>query len=93
MTWRLVLPLLEPPMAERPGRGGASPPVSAAAVLLGEPITVRETLSFLAYALGGGLSSESASDLPSHEHLRYRLFNTVIWRARRPYPWQPFGAE
>ncbi|HOQ29134.1 MAG TPA: hypothetical protein PLH36_10370 [Armatimonadota bacterium] len=46
--------------------------------LLGEPITVRETLSFLAYALGGGLSSESASDLPSHEHLRYRLFNTVF---------------
>jgi hypothetical protein len=39
--------------------------------LLGEPITVRETLSFLAYALGGGLSSAAASELGVDDRIRY----------------------
>jgi hypothetical protein len=46
--------------------------------LLGEPITVRETLSFLAYALGGGLSSAAASELGVDDRIRYLLFNTIF---------------
>ena len=46
--------------------------------LLGEPITVREMLSFLAYVLGGGLDSAKASGLPAPEHIRYLLFNTAF---------------
>ena len=46
--------------------------------LLGEPITVREMLSFLAYALGGGLDSRHLEALPASERLRYLLFNTIF---------------
>lgn len=46
--------------------------------LLGEPITVREMLSFLAYALGGGLSSAGASQLPAADQIRYLFFNTAF---------------
>lgn len=46
--------------------------------LLGEPITVREMLSFLAYALGGALDSARAAALPAGERARYLLFNTIF---------------
>jgi hypothetical protein len=46
--------------------------------LLGEPITVREMLSFLAYALGGGLDSSKAAALQERDRIRYLLFNTVF---------------
>ncbi len=46
--------------------------------LLGEPITVREMLSFLAYALGGGLDSSKATVLPKQDRVRYLLFNSVF---------------
>lgn len=51
--------------------------------LLGEPITIRETLSFLAYALGGGLNSAegragAVGTVGPEERLRYHLFNTVF---------------
>lgn len=47
--------------------------------LLGEPITVREMLSFLAYVLGGGLSSDQAKTLSTDaedKRLPYLFFNT-----------------
>lgn len=47
------------------------------AYLLGEPITVRETLSFLAYALGGGIGSDQA-DRANDAPIRYLLFNTIF---------------
>lgn len=49
--------------------------------LLGEPITVREMLSFLAYVLGGGLSSEQAKALSADsedKRLSYLFFNTAF---------------
>lgn len=46
--------------------------------LMGEPITIRETLSFLAYALGGGLNALGAQVLSDDERIIYLLFNTVF---------------
>jgi hypothetical protein len=49
--------------------------------LLGEPITVRETLSFLAYALGSGLDAVTHREIasrPATERLPYLLFNTLF---------------
>lgn len=46
--------------------------------LLGEPITIRETLSFLSYALGGGLSAAQVIALTPGERIRYLLFNTTF---------------
>lgn len=44
--------------------------------LLGEPITVRETLSFLAYALTGEL--QPGQTVAAEDHLPYLLFNTLF---------------
>jgi hypothetical protein len=46
--------------------------------LLGEPISVREMLSLIAYALGGGLDSSKAAALQERDRIRYLLFNTVF---------------
>lgn len=46
--------------------------------LLGEPITVREILSFLAYTLSGGLSAAEAARLEPEDRIRYLLFNTLF---------------
>lgn len=48
--------------------------------LLGEPITVREILSFLAYALTGDLTLGRAAEISGDrlEQLPYFLFNTVF---------------
>lgn len=49
--------------------------------LLGEPITIRETLSFLAYALGSGLSAEAFAAInngDSKQVLPYLLFNALF---------------
>lgn len=70
ITW-----LTNPEIAERLRRYLLLP------YLLGEPITIRETLSFLAYALGGGLSaadSEALTKSSSEQILPYLLFNTVF---------------
>ncbi|TEU10467.1 MAG: hypothetical protein E3J21_26325 [Anaerolineales bacterium] len=48
--------------------------------LLGEPITVREVLSFLAYSLTGDLTLEEAEQMSKDERrvLPYFLFNTLF---------------
>ena len=45
---------------------------------LGETITIREILSFLAYILGGGLNREQAIDKSPEDRLRFLLFNTTF---------------
>ena len=45
---------------------------------LGETITIREILSFLAYILGGGLNREQAIDKSPEDRLRFLLFNTIF---------------
>jgi hypothetical protein len=46
--------------------------------LLGEPITVRETLSFLAYALTGELLPAQAEAITGPDVLPYLFFNTIF---------------
>jgi hypothetical protein len=45
---------------------------------LGEPITIREMLSFLAYIIGGGLSSQQAAEQLPEDRLKFLLFNTIF---------------
>jgi len=46
--------------------------------LLGEPITIREMLSFLTYIIGGGLNEEQARGLPPEDRVKFLLFNTIF---------------
>ncbi|PLS78253.1 MAG: hypothetical protein CYG59_19495, partial [Chloroflexi bacterium] len=64
--------LQDPQIAERVRRYLLLP------YLLGEPITVRETLSFLAYALGSGLSAAQSSRISPGLRIRHLLFNTLF---------------
>lgn len=67
--------LQDPALAERLRRFLLLP------YLLGEPITVRETLSFLAYALGSGLDSAKHRAIEAQDaasRLPHLLFNTLF---------------
>lgn len=67
--------LQDPALAERLRRYLLLP------YLLGEPITVRETLSFLAYALGSGLDAAKHREIEAQDaadRLIHLLFNTLF---------------
>lgn len=67
--------LQDPALAERLRRYLLLP------YLLGEPITVRETLSFLAYALGSGRDAAAHHEIEAGraaDRLPYLLFNTLF---------------
>ena len=67
--------LQDPALAERLRRYLLLP------YLLGEPITVRETLSFLAYALGSGLDAAKHREIAvqdAADRLPHMLFNTLF---------------